>query len=183
MLVVNWMSTRLVSVDPDKLKLEEIEGLMRQQMREASEANRYGVRVEAVGIRRNVLQKDVATQVENRMKETRTTLAQQARSEGASAATNIRSRADSAKQRILAFANRRADAIRAEGEAAAVEQYKVFQQNEEFAIFLRKLDEYKKAFSKNTTFFFDARKGPFDLFVSPNLPSSRPVLGDSSGSN
>lgn len=168
----NYTFDQLTSLDPERLKLAEAEAAIQRRLQEEVQRQGYGVRIEAVGIKQIVLAEPVTQKVFERMRANRQRLAQRARSEGDAAASDIRAKARSAEQRVLAFAERRAEAIRAEGDAAAAEQYKVFAANEEFAVFLRKLEEYKRVLKHNTTFLMDARCGPFDLFAPALLPGA-----------
>jgi membrane protease subunit HflC len=112
-----------------------------------------------VGVKRLILSQSVTLRVFDRMRKTRERLAQAALSSGEAQASKIVSDARSAEQLILGFANRRAEAIRAEGDAAASEFYSVFSQNEEFAVFLRKMETYQSVLSNNSTFLFDLKQG------------------------
>ncbi len=157
--------SELTNLDPEQLKLAEAETTMRDRMQEELNTQGFGIEIQAVGVKRIILAEAVSQKVFERMRSTRQRLAQRARSEGDAAASDIRAKAASAEERILAFADQRAQAIRAEGDAAAAQYYKVFKDNEEFAIFLRKLEEYEKILKNNTTFILDAQEGPFDLFA------------------
>jgi membrane protease subunit HflC len=162
--------SELTNLDPEKLKLAEAEDTMRSRMQQELDNQGFGIDVKSVGIKRIILAEAVSQKVFERMRSTRQRLAQRARSEGDAAASDIRAKAKSAEERILAFADQRAQAIRAEGDAAAAEYYKVFKDNEDFAIFLRKLEEYETILKNNTTFILDAQEGPFDLFSSTSEP-------------
>jgi len=172
----------LTNLDPQRLRLPEAEEKMLGRMQQELDQQGYGIDLRAVGIKRVILAEAVSQKVFERMRSNRQRLAQRARSEGDAAASDIVAKARSAEQRILAFANQRAEAIRAEGDAAAAEYYRVFRENEDFAIFLRKLEEYQKVLGNNTTFLIDAGKGPFDLFgqgpAAPAAGAGQPEAGD-----
>ncbi len=161
----------LTNLDATRLKLAEAEAAILTRIQTEVEQQGYGVQIQAVGVKRIMLAEPVTQKVFERMRANRQRLAQRARSEGDAAASDIRAKAKSAEQRILAFAEHRAQSIRAEGDAAAAEQYKVFRENEDFAVFLRKIEEYKRILKNNTTFLLDARSGPFDLFAPPRTPA------------
>jgi hypothetical protein len=61
----------------------------------------------------------------------------------------IRSRADAAKEQILAFTKFKAESIRSEGIQEVTKLYEVYRQNEQFAMFLRELDFLKEALKNN----------------------------------
>ena len=79
-------------------------------------------------------------------------------------AEQILADAESDARIIMSFAKRFAQAIRAEGDRAAVDYYAKFKGNEKFAIFLDKLEALKDALRNNAFFLLDMRTTPFDLF-------------------
>lgn len=167
----------LTNADPSKLKLAEAEAAMLASIQKDVQAKQYGVEVISVGVKRLMLSRAVTEKVFERMRQTRRSLAQRARSEGEAAASDIRARATSDAQRIEAFASRRANAIRAKGDEAAASYVKVFNQDPEFAIFLRELAALKTTLKNNTTFLIDTRTSPFSLFVRES-PSKKALDND-----
>lgn len=149
----------LVNLDPQKVKLAEIEqrvleGLQQRLVREGG----YGMAVLNVGVRRLALPEQNTTAVFESMRKTRERMAADARSSGQAQAAAIRSEANSARDRILAFASRRAEEIRAQGLKEAAQYYRAFQQDEELAITLRRIETLKKVLSNRTTFVLDAEE-------------------------
>ena len=57
-----------------------------------------------------------------------------------------------------AFAERRAQAIRAEGDLEAERYFAQFKEDQDFAIFLRQMDALREMLKHNTTFVLDANK-------------------------
>lgn len=137
-------------------------------LNESLSTSKYGIKVERVGIYQIELPANATDAVFETMIETRNRLAENARQEGQSQASAIRSEAENARDRILAFANRRAQTIRTVGDREAAENYQEFAKNEDFAIFLRKLDALKKMLSHNTTFVLNAN----------NLSILKPLVED-----
>ena len=161
----------LTNIDESKLRLTQLEDQIRDKLRREVEENEFGIEVMSVGIKRLILPASVTGRVFERMKKTRERLAQEALSSGDAQASKIRSDARSASELIMSFADRRAQAIRAEGDAAASEYYKVFDQNEDFAVFLRKMETYQRVLSNHSTFFFDLKNGGlFEEFYRPPTP-------------
>lgn len=148
----------LVNTDPDQLKLAEIEEKAAEQLRSqlARIQPGYGISIEQVGIQRLLLPEQTTEAVFARMRETRERMAQEARSEGEAQARGITSEAESAKQRILAFAKRRAEAIRAQGRNEAASYYTAFDEDPQFAIFLEQIEVMKKMLPHNATFIVDS---------------------------
>ncbi len=159
-VVSTYRFDQLVNTDSDKIKLEEIEQKSLEQLREKLNAINpgYGIKVEQVGIRRIILPEDTTQKVFERMAKTRELLAERARSEGDAEAKNIVSQAETAKRRILAFAQRRAQAIRDEGNREAAQYFSAFREDPEFAIFQRQIEALQKMLAHNTTFVLDANQ-------------------------
>ena len=158
------------NVDPKKLSLEEAEGDIHQNLiskmksGEGEKESDYGLKIEDVGIKRILLGQSVTQTVFERMRRTRERLAEGALTQGVAEATRILSGAENDRKRILAFADRRAKAIEAKGFAEAAQHYRAFRQNEEFAVFLRKLDGLEDILKHRTTFLLGTDGPPFDLF-------------------
>lgn len=179
-VVTHYSFDQLTNIDPAKLKLAAAEQDMKDRLtddlqRLAKSGQPYGVEVESVGIKRIILPDAVAQKVFDQMREYRKNLAQAARSEGAAAADTIVAQASSVRKSIMSFADSRAQAIRAQGDAAATQYYDAFHKDEDFAVFLRKLDTYKQVLKNNTTFMFDTRKGLFHEFYQAPTPPLRPA--------
>jgi len=147
---------QMVNTDASMLKLTQIENEAKVKLEKQVATHQYGMTIEQVGIRRILLPESVTENVFDTMRKTRETLAAKAQDEGNARAAAIISEAESAKNRILAFASRTAEDIRATGDAEASSHYAVFQQNAEFAILLRKIAALKTMLKNNTTFVLDA---------------------------
>lgn len=159
-VVSNYRFDQLVNPDPEKVMLAEIEQKGLEMLRGKLDAISpgYGIKLEQVGIRRIILPEDTTQKVFERMVSTREGLAESARAEGNAEANNIKSRAEAAKRRILAFAERRAQAIRDEGNREAAQYFSAFREDQDFAIFQRQIEALQKMLANNTTFVLDANK-------------------------
>ena len=127
----------------------------------------YGITPRAVGITRFILPENTTTAVFERMKQTRQTIAADARASGEAEASRIRTEATTAAEKIRRFAELRAASIRAIGEKEAARH--IAQQaalDPEFAIYLRQLEAVETMVTANTTFIFPA-KFPFELLIQP----------------
>jgi len=169
-LISRYTFDDLAHREPAKQKLAEVEAEMLETLQSEINANQYGVAILSLGIKRLVLPEEVTKKVFERMGSTRQMLAENALSEGTATAKHIRERAATARDRILAFADRRAQNIRAEGEAAAAKYYEAFKQDEEFAMFLSQVEGLRLTLKKNTTFLLDTKTVPFNWLV-PAPPS------------
>ncbi len=159
----NFTFDELTNNDPAQVHLPQAEEAILKRLRNDLDGNDCGIAINTVGIKRIVLPEQITAAVFRQMRQTRQRLAQNARSEGEAIARSIRAIARSDEQRILAFAQRNAQSIRAEGDAAAAKYYRVFAQNENFAIFIRKLEALETILSTNSTFLLDTKLEPFDL--------------------
>jgi len=153
----------LTNPDPSKVRLGEVGEAILARLRHELEAHESGIEIHTAGIHRLLLPENITKAVFARMKQTRQRFAQNARSEGAAVAQSITAKTDSDKRRILAFAERMAQRLRAEGDAAAARYYREYSKSPEFAIFLRKLDALKVSLEKNTSYILDTQSEPFDL--------------------
>ena len=175
-VISTYRFDQLVNADPAQIKLEEIEAKSLEQLREKLNAINpgYGIKVERVGIRRIVLPEETTQKVFEAMAKTRERLAENARAEGDAEANTIVSQAETAKRRILAFAQRRAQAIRDEGNREAAQYFSAFREDPDFAIFQRQIEALQKMLAHNTTFVLDANQ----LWFLKPLTGETPIDSD-----
>ncbi len=179
-IISRYRLDELVNLDRDKLKLADIEDEAKQALEKSLEQSGYGLKVESVGIYKLVLPEATTEKIFETMIKTRERLAENALQEGQAQASAIRSEAKSSRDRILAFAERRAQAIRSQGDREASKEYESFAKNEEFAIFLRKVEALKKMLDHNTTFVLSADSlGILDWFNRD--PGQAPAAGAPAG--
>ena len=171
----------LVSTKPEDIKFDEIEKQLAAAV--SSEARKeYGIDVPLVRIRRLELPDGPTTAVYERMKAEREKEVKKFRSEGIGRADEIRGRADSEREQILARARADAERIRGEGDAEAAKYYETFDKHKELAIFLRETKALRKILAERSTVILDPRSTPFGLlFASPNV-SGAPASGSAAGS-
>ena len=155
-LISRYRLDQLVNLDKNAIKLDEIENLAKSLLEKSLAQSGYGLKVESVGIYKIVLPESTTQKVFETMITTRERLSENALQEGQAQASAIRSEAESARERILAFAERRAQTIRSKGDREASKEYQSFAANEDFAVFLRKVEALKKMLDHNTTFVLSA---------------------------
>lgn len=109
----------------------------------------YGIEPVVVGIIGIELPEDTTADVFAHMQQERATIADKTTNEGKSIGETIRQNANSAAQKIMAFANKRADAIRAEGESEATQFLAELSKEPDLAIFLRNMELMRDAFGTN----------------------------------
>jgi membrane protease subunit HflC len=115
------------------------------------DAQRYGVEVMDVRIKRVDLPSEVSESVYRRMEAERKRVANELRSTGSAEAEKIRADADKQREVIIAEAYRDAQRTKGEGDGRAAAIYgEAFGKNPEFYAFYRSMEAYKQSFaSKN----------------------------------
>ncbi|GDX96540.1 protein HflC [Planctomycetia bacterium] len=184
-LISRYRLDQLVNLDKNAIKLAEIEDQAKATLEKSLAQSGYGLKVESVGIYKIVLPESTTQKVFETMITTRERLSENALQEGQAQASAIRSEAESARERILAFAERRAQTIRSKGDREASKEYESFAANEDFAVFLRKVEALKKMLDHNTTFVLSADSlSILDWFnrdpgqaapAQPRAPQPRPL--------
>lgn len=111
----------------------------------------YGIEALAVGINQVVLPEETTQQVFQRMKASRERLAAEASSQGKSLADTIRFEAEAAAQRIRAFAQRRAEQIRVQGDTEAARWQAQLAEEPRLAVFEAQLQFLRNLYAKRTT--------------------------------
>ncbi len=150
---------KLINTQPEEMKLEKIEkdilAEVRNDLREA-----YGVEVIQVRVKLWGLPDSVTSAVIDMQKKDRLRDVERYRAEGEAQATAIIERAKSAATQILAFANRKAEAIRNEGIEQSRKYYKEFAQNPKLSRFLRWLETLRTSLSGKTVLVMDGTELP-----------------------
>lgn len=120
-----------------------------EQMREKADldAQKIGVQIVDVRVKRVDLPTEVSESVYRRMEAERKRVANELRSEGSAEAEKIRADADKQREVIIAEAYREAQKLKGEGDARAASIYaQAFNQNPEFYSFYRSLEAYRNSF-------------------------------------
>jgi len=156
----------LVSTDPSKLKLGELEQrlaeIIRPQAREA-----FGIIIEDVGVKRIALPEANTLFVFDRMRAERGQYAARYRAEGRREAEELRAQADAEKTILLADAQKYAEETRGRAEADAAHIYAdAHGQEPKFYQFLRELEALRKVTKDNTTLVLDTDTAPFNQLKS-----------------
>ena len=172
---------QLVNTDPQRLALDEIESTVTGKLRDTIAGLDYGIHIEQVGVRRLLLPETTTEKVFERMRSTRQRLAASAEQEGENRATAIRAEAERVKGQILSFAQAEATRIRAEGVKTGTENYTVFAENPELAIFLSKVETLKQMLPGSTLILDANALQFFDLITQPSQGGNG--SGNSAGQN
>jgi membrane protease subunit HflC len=164
---------RLINTDKDEMRMAEIENKVQALLAPQAMAS-YGVKVERVGLRRLDLPSTVSAAVIDAMKAERERLAKSLEAAGEAQAIAIRQRARTAASVIEQFAHRKAQSIRAEGDAAAAEYYAKFEESPELAMFLRSLESLRRELKSRTVILLDGTQVPGVSYFSegPKIPAA-----------
>jgi len=116
------------------------------------EAQRFGIEVIDVRIRRADLPEANSLAIYDRMESEREKEAREYRAQGQEASKRIRSIADRDKTVILAQARKKAQILRGEGDSQSIRIYaKAFKKDPEFFAFYRSMEAYKESLSDEST--------------------------------
>jgi membrane protease subunit HflC len=150
----------LVNTDPQRMRLAEIDEKILQRV-DIQARRDYGIALNRVGgLKVLVLPQAVTKAVIDTMNEERNEEVTRYQAEGQATAEAITGRATAARDKILAFAQRKAGDIRAEGNAKAAEAYAKFQEDPEFGMFLRSLETLRAALAQRTVLVLDSDMMP-----------------------
>jgi membrane protease subunit HflC len=163
--------SEFVNSDRSKIRLDQIEKEMLEDLQAAVAGADYGIEIATLGIKQLKISKDVSEDVFKRMQAERNRRTQEVIARGNAEATRIRTDADSKKTELLAAAEARAKAIRGMGDAEAAQYYRMLEENPELAIFLRNTEALKASLKENTTLVIPADIDPFSYL------SRMPVIG------
>jgi membrane protease subunit HflC len=133
-------------------------------------AERFGIAISNVRIKRIDLPTEVSVSVFSRMEAERERVAKELRSQGAEEAEKIRSDADRQRAVIVAEARRQAEELRGEGDARATEIYAdAFGQNQEFYSLYRRLTAYQNIFKGDDMLVIEPKGDFFNRFSDSAL--------------
>jgi membrane protease subunit HflC len=163
--------SEFVNSDPEKIKFEQIEQEMLTEIQKTVLSD-YGIEIKALGIRQLKISEDVSKDVFERMRAERNRRTEATIAEGNAAARKIITDANSMQMELLAAAEARAKAIRAQGDAEAAQYYKLLEQDPQLAIFLRDIDALKKILEQRSTIVISAETEPFKLLRQ--MPDLKP---------
>lgn len=136
----------------------------------------YGIELVRFGLRRISLPENATEKVQEAMRQEREQLAEKFRQEGKAIAAAIKSAAESARDQILHFADRRATEIENEGVRATERIYaQIRPEDSEFFIWLRTLEALEAALKTRTTIFLDSSSELIKSFNAPLPARPRPT--------
>lgn len=161
-LIGNYEFVELVSTDPTKLKLAELEERLAAVIRPQA-LRSFGIRIEQVGVKRIALPEANTVYVFERMRAERGQYAARFRAEGRREAEELRAKTDAERTVLLAEAQKFAEETRGRAEAEAARIYaEAHAKDPEFYRFLRELETLRKTAKDNTTLILDTDMAPFN---------------------
>lgn len=149
---------------------DQIMELMRTKANE--DAQKIGVEVLDVRLKRVDLPQEVSASVYSRMDAERKRVANELRSTGAADSEKIRADADRQREVILAEAYRDAQRIKGEGDAKSTSIYaRAYEQNPEFYAFYRSLEAYRQSFKNKSDVLVLEPNSEFFKYLRNSKPS------------
>jgi membrane protease subunit HflC len=161
------MFSDFISTDESKLKFTEAEQEILTKVQQQLAANKYGIEVQFVGIKRLGLPESVTQRVFERMESERQVLVSRIEAEGSSQAERIRADANREAAKLISDAEAQAIRIRGEGEAQAAKSFTVMNQDPALASFLQRLTGLEMFLRERTTLILDQNTAPLDLLNRP----------------
>jgi membrane protease subunit HflC len=148
---------------------EKREEIMERVSKNAKKvAERFGIDVIDVRIKRVDLPDEVEASVFARMRAERQRIAKRYRAEGDERARKIRANADKERQIIIAEAYKEAESTRGAGDAQAIKVYAdAYGQDPTFYSFFRHLEAYERVFSQDSTLLLEADSDLLKYLNSP----------------
>jgi len=163
----------VINTEPQEVKIGEIESLIEKNTNQRAR-EKYGMRVDQVGIRRVSYPTIVADAVYNRMRSEREKEAKKVRAEGNEEAVKIKARADREVTEILAEAYKQAEILKGEGDRQALAIYAdAYGQDRDFFQFLKSMDVYKEVLGEKSTLILSTDSDLF-RYLTPPRGRSRP---------
>jgi membrane protease subunit HflC len=167
----NYGLTDLVNTDPEKVKLDELEKEMAEELTDQLNAitPSYGIAVADVTVGKMLYTASTAESVNQRMTSQQEGKANNIRQDGQSQADAIVSKAENRSKTLLEFTNQVAAGIERIGKqeaAAYLERYTEEGGNEALAIYLDQLEAMEQMLGQGTTFAIDARTwNPLNVLI------------------
>jgi len=166
--------TDLVSVDPEKLKLDRVE---EDILREAqSKVNKVGIHVHQFGIKRLAFAEKTLEEALNQTRVIQIAKVNQWKGEGETKARAIHARTELEAAALVSEAKGIAEKTRLTGEAEAQRILtEAYQEDPDFYTFWRSLEGIKKIGTEQATLIFSTRSAFFNVFKQPTGPSGTPA--------
>lgn len=147
---------------------------IRDQLRQ--EAERLGIEIVDVRVRRTDLSENVLEQTYGRMRSERNALAQDIRSQGESTKTRMNAETDRTVTEKLAQAKKEAEIVRGQGDAERNRVFaEAFQQDPEFFSFYRSMQAYRNSLGTDGTTMVLNPDSEFFRYFGDQTPGAAPA--------
>lgn len=172
----NFALDDVVNIDPGKVRLNEFEQQVRQQV-SARMLQVYGIDIRQVGIERMTLPDQTLAATVARMRAERETVAAQVTAEGLQKAAGIRADADRDAREVVAQAREQASGIQANAEQQAAGIYAdAYKRDPGLYTTLRSIDTIDQLVGRNTSLILRTDAAPFRVLVDgPGAVGSPPA--------
>lgn len=141
-----------------------------------SEAQRFGIEIVDVRIRRADLPEETSQSIFARMRSEREREAAEARAQGQEQSQQIRSRAERERTVILAEAQRDSQILRGEGDNQAIKLIAdATSADPQFYSFYRSLEAYRKSMNRDDTTLVLSPTGEFFRYFGTGVPTQAPA--------
>ncbi len=172
--------SEFVNTDPSKIQFQQIESEIAAGIQQKA-LDEYGIEIQAVGIKRLLINKGTTAEVFERMKADRNRKTEAILAAGNAEAERITSDANAKQKELLAVADAQAKAIRGAGDAEAAKYYEMLEADPELAMFLRDLEALKKILAQRSTIVLGVETEPIHLLKE--LPDIKPKTATSGAGN
>lgn len=149
-----------------------------------AEAQRFGIEIVDVRIRRADLPEETSQSIFARMRSEREREAAEARAQGQEQSQQIRSRAERERTVILAEAQRDAQILRGEGDNQAIKLIAdATSADPQFYSFYRSLEAYRKSMNRDDTTLVLSPTGEFFRYFGTGVPNPAPTAAPAPAPN
>jgi membrane protease subunit HflC len=163
-----------VSTDPNERKLSEIEGAIRDEIKN-DVRKEYGIEVIGFGFKKLALPQTVTSSIFESMKSRESAKASRYTAEGDAKAKDILAGAQAAKERIMAAAEAKVGEIETEAKRVESDYYKEFTKHPELRMYLDGLRALADSLKERTTLILDTQQAPWSLFNDDTRNQIRPA--------
>lgn len=162
----------LLNADAEKLRLNEFENVLTQQVAEAVRTS-YGIAVKDIGIERMAVPTALIDTTIMAMVKDREVLAEQRRGAGLEKAAAIIAQAEAEAATARSQAEVNAASLIAEAEAKAAALYQqAYQKNPELYAYLRSLESLRASLGDQSTLILRTDAAPLQLLTEPQTPAT-----------
>jgi membrane protease subunit HflC len=159
----NYDLDALVSTDPQRIKIDEIEEQILASVREKTK-QKFGIKINQIGIKRLAFPKNNVAAIFSQMKAERGQYAAKYRAEGRMEAAKIRSDTELEVSKIIAEANKKSEEIKGDADSRVAQLYsRAHEKGRDFYKLKRTLESIEKLVDNNAVFIMRNDRPPFNI--------------------